>query len=86
VSRRHTQALCCPICGNQMTFTVVIASIQPEDWRQTAAMKFRRERSLPARFNPVIAPLIVCSACAHPLGMPPLSIVNTILSRRSRRS
>jgi hypothetical protein len=72
---KPTRPLRCPICGSNVSFSIYRAVIRVEHWVQTAPLRFIRDSINPSKLDTSVAPLIVCAACAHPLGPIPAKAV-----------
>lgn len=64
----------CPYCSNTVAFSVYVVSYRVVHVRQVATLTFKRTVRNPPKLDTHTA-LLVCAACAYPLGTPPRGLI-----------
>ena len=80
MTHKRPAVLSCPQCGNNVHFCSYRFRLTVEDLMQTRAHRFRQTGVLPSPTGCQSSPLLVCSACACPVG--PLPSAATITKQQ----
>ena len=67
---RTSPTVRCPVCGSEVAFTLVVATVHAQTWTQTTPGRLKRDSRSPRRFDFETPLFFACGQCGQPLQMP----------------